>query len=68
MLPVLGAISCAFLVGPSTDREPAQYTIASVLIGIGIALWFVTVWLNHTMRQTRAAPDPKGVGGRGSSD
>lgn len=43
IVPVLGAISCAFLVGPWTGRDPIQYAIAAVLLGIGVALWFVTV-------------------------
>ena len=43
IVPVLGAISCAFLVGPWTGRDPVQYAIAAVLLGIGVALWFVTV-------------------------
>jgi basic amino acid/polyamine antiporter, APA family len=41
-LAVLGAISCAFLVGPWTGRDPVQYTIAGVLLAIGMGLWFVT--------------------------
>lgn len=52
MLPVLGAVSCAFLVGPWTGREPVQYTIASVLIGIGIVLWGLAVPLDRVMRRT----------------
>jgi amino acid transporter len=43
ILPVLGAISCAFLVGPWTGRAPVQYAIAGVLLAIGVVLWFVTV-------------------------
>jgi amino acid transporter len=46
-LPVLGALTCAFLAGPWTGRDPVQYTIAAVLIGIGIVLWVVTVWINR---------------------
>ncbi|WP_375176031.1 APC family permease [Pseudooceanicola sp.] len=43
---VAGAVSCAFLVGPWTGRNPAQYGIAAVLIGIGIVLWFATrLWM-----------------------
>lgn len=42
-LPILGALSCAFLAGPWTGRDPTQYKIAGVLMAIGIALWFVTV-------------------------
>ncbi|MBQ0822636.1 amino acid permease [Microvirga sp. HBU67558] len=43
ILPVLGAVSCAFLVGPWTGRAPVQYAIAGILLAIGVVLWFVTV-------------------------
>lgn len=43
---VAGAVTCAFLVGPWTGRDPAQYGIAAVLIGIGVVLWGVTrLWM-----------------------
>ncbi len=43
---VAGAATCAFLVGPWTGRDPAQYMIAAVLVGIGVALWVVTrLWM-----------------------
>lgn len=45
---VAGAVTCAFLVGPWTGRDPAQYGIAAVLIGIGIVLWVVTrLWMRR---------------------
>jgi APA family basic amino acid/polyamine antiporter len=46
-LPVIGALSCAFLAGPWTGRDPAQYRIAGILIGIGLVLWLVTVLVNR---------------------
>lgn len=46
-MPVLGALSCAFLIGPWTGRDPVQYKIAGVLIGIGIVLWLITIWINR---------------------
>ncbi|KUP94650.1 APC family permease [Tritonibacter horizontis] len=43
---VAGAATCAFLVGPWTGRDPAQYGIATALIGIGLLLWIVTrIWM-----------------------
>ena len=30
-LPVLGALSCAFLAGPWTGRDPVQYSVAGAL-------------------------------------
>jgi APA family basic amino acid/polyamine antiporter len=44
VLPVLGALFCAYLVGPWTGRDPEQYTIAGILLAIGVVLWLVT-WL-----------------------
>lgn len=43
-LAVLGAVSCAFLVGPWTGRDMVQYAIAGVLLSIGVVLWGLT-WL-----------------------
>ncbi|MGW5374207.1 APC family permease [Nocardia sp. NPDC003999] len=52
-LPVVGALSCGFLVTPFTDRNPAQYAIAGVLLAIGVALW----GLNYlAIRAMRAQP------------
>jgi basic amino acid/polyamine antiporter, APA family len=42
ILPVLGALFCGYLVGPWTGRDPAQYRIAGILIGIGVVLWLIT--------------------------
>jgi amino acid transporter len=54
-LPVVGGLACAFLAGPWTGRDPVQYTIAAILIGIGVALWFVTILVN---RVTGAGSSP----------
>lgn len=53
-LPAIGAISCAFLSGPWTGRDPVQYLIAAILIGIGLALWVVTIM---AMRARGEMPD-----------
>jgi len=59
IVPVLGALTCAFLVGPWTGRDVTQYKIAAVLIGIGIALWFVTVLINRLTGQRPLPPKPE---------
>jgi amino acid transporter len=41
LLPILGAISCAYLASPLSGRDPNQYLLAGVLLLIGIGLWFV---------------------------
>jgi len=48
-LPILGAVLCAFLVGPWTGRDSQQYTIAAVLIAIGIGLWVITWLVNRAI-------------------
>ncbi|WP_067658819.1 APC family permease [Nocardia harenae] len=40
-LPVIGALTCGFLVTPFTDRNPEQYLIAGILLGVGALLWAV---------------------------
>ena len=68
LLPILGALSCAFLAGPWTGRDPIQYKIAGVLLGLGVLLWFVTVLVNRVAGHGRAglgtvstdAPGPTG--------
>jgi APA family basic amino acid/polyamine antiporter len=56
ILPVLGAVCCAFLTGPWTGRDPVQYKVAGVLLGIGVVLWGVTVLVNRATGVTSAAP------------
>ena len=52
ILPLFGAISCAFLVGPWTGRDSEQYAIAGVLLAIGVALWCVTAMLMRSQART----------------
>jgi APA family basic amino acid/polyamine antiporter len=65
IIPILGAASCAFLAGPWTGRDPVQYQVAGVLIGIGVVLWFVTVTINRATGVTPAEPAPEDLGGKG---
>ncbi len=60
MLPVVGATSCAFLVGPWTGRDPVQYNIAAVLLGIGVVLWAATVLMQRRMRSKASVPASTG--------
>jgi len=62
-LPVLGALFCAFLAGPWTGRNPAQYDIAGILLGIGAVLWVVTVMVNRATGQVQR--DLGALGSRG---
>jgi amino acid transporter len=61
ILPILGAICCAFLAGPWTGRNPVQYQIAGILLAVGVVLWVVTVLIN---RHTGTQPAQGKVTGR----
>ena len=65
ILAVLGALSCAFLAGPWTGRDPVQYKIAGILIAIGVVLWVVTLLVNRATGLKPAEPDMADIGGRG---
>lgn len=66
ILPILGAICCAFLTGPWTGRDPFQYKIAGVLLAIGVVLWVVTVYVNKAtgihQGEPRRGKRPYGAG------
>ncbi|MFC9896135.1 APC family permease [Nocardia sp. NPDC127579] len=52
-LPVVGALTCGFLVTPYTDRNPDQYAIAGALLAVGAALWVINhLALRFTGRNT----------------
>ena len=65
IVPVLGAITCAFLVGPWTGRDPQQYRIAGILLAIGVVLWAVTVLVNRATGVKPAEPAMDEIGGFG---
>ncbi|MFA5900091.1 MAG: APC family permease [Hyphomicrobium sp.] len=56
IVPILGCITCAFLVGPWTGRDPQQYAIAAALVGLGIVLWGVTMAINRATGVKVEAP------------
>jgi len=69
VLPVLGALLCAYLVGPWTGRDPEQYTIAGILLGIGIVLWAVTWLVNRALYARKTyLKHPEALGGEDDDD
>jgi len=52
IVPILGAATCLFLVGPWTGRDPIQYVIAACLIGVGVVLWFATIGFMRSANQS----------------
>jgi APA family basic amino acid/polyamine antiporter len=63
ILPVIGVIACGFLTGPWTGRNPEQYTIAGVLLAIGVVLWAITAMINRATGQRPA--EMEDIGGPG---
>jgi len=64
VLPVLGALACAFLIGPWTDRDTVEYQIAGGMIALGILLWALTWMANRGIRGKKTGfRDPNQLGG-----
>jgi hypothetical protein len=68
LVPIFGALSSAFLAGPWTGRDPLQYKIAGVLLGLGIALWLLTVLINRATGQRPQAPANGEIDETGAND
>jgi amino acid transporter len=66
VIPILGAVSCAFLAGPWTGRDPVQYKIAGALLAIGVLLWVITVFINRATGQKVSEPLTEDIGGSGA--
>jgi len=62
IVPILGAVTCAFLVGPWTGRDPEQYVVAGVLIAIGMVLWGLTILYDRMTGRTPGIPTGKELG------
>ena len=62
VLPIIGAITCLYLVFPWTSGRPAaQYTIALGLLAIGILLWVVErVYASAAKRRVAASQAQNG--------
>ncbi|MCP2259558.1 amino acid/polyamine/organocation transporter, APC superfamily [Streptoalloteichus tenebrarius] len=57
-VPILGAITCAYLASPLSGRPAKEYLIAGVLLLVGLALW----GLNRVfLRGSRAAATEPGT-------
>lgn len=50
-LPVIGALTCAFLAGPwaRSEEQQAQYPIAGVMVAVGVVLWAITWFVNRAV-------------------
>ena len=50
VLPVVGALACAFFVTPFTGRDTTQYVIAGWLLSGGVVLWGLTWIANRAVK------------------
>nr|MBA2478891.1 APC family permease [Sporichthyaceae bacterium] len=64
-LPIVGAIACAYLVGPWTGRDTAQYKVAGLLLVLGVLLWVVTWFANKALRAPHEVTDADNLDTRG---
>jgi amino acid transporter len=48
-LPVIGCLASLYLVTPLSGRPGQQYVLALILVGIGIALFFLTMAINRQL-------------------
>ena len=63
VLPVVGALACAYLATPWAGRPAEQYEIAGILLAIGVVLWVVTVLLNRRTGARTPSFDPRNLSG-----
>ena len=49
VLPIIGMITCLYLVTPLTGRSSTQYVVAGWLLVVGVVLFFVTVLINKKL-------------------
>ncbi len=65
VLPVLGALLCAFFVTPFTGRDTVQYEIAGWLLLLGVVLWALTWFANRALRSKKTyMRHPEDIGER----
>jgi amino acid transporter len=51
IVPVLGAITCAFLASPFSGRPGADYRIALYLLGAGVVLWVINYFVHGKVEE-----------------
>lgn len=68
VLPVIGALACAFLVTPFSGRAGSQYVLAGYLLALGVVLWAVTWFANRALWARKTiVRDPSDLAGGGPS-
>ncbi|MET8151553.1 APC family permease [Actinoplanes sp. NPDC049668] len=55
-IPVIGAITCAYLASPLSGRAAADYRVAGVLLLVGVVLWAITYFTRHRLSGSGRRP------------
>jgi len=64
VLPIIGALACAFLVTPFSGRAGSQYVLAGYLLALGVVLWVITWFANRALRARKTyLRDPSDLAG-----
>ncbi|MEV4347434.1 APC family permease [Actinoplanes sp. NPDC049596] len=58
VIPVIGAVTCAYLASPLSGRAGADYRVAGILLVIGVVLWLITYLYNRNVRHEETTLDP----------
>jgi APA family basic amino acid/polyamine antiporter len=58
VIPVIGAVACAYLASPLSGRASADYKVAGVLLIIGVVLWAITYAINRFVLHQDTTIDP----------
>jgi amino acid transporter len=58
VIPVIGALICAFLASPLSGRAAADYRVAGVLLVVGVILWLITFLFNKYVLHQETTLDP----------
>jgi len=58
VIPVIGAVACAYLASPLSGRAAADYRVAGVLLIIGVVLWAITYATNRFILHQDTTRDP----------
>lgn len=58
VIPILGAVTCAYLASPLSGRSGDDYRVGGVLLVIGVVLWAITYFFSR--RRPPVGPRPVG--------
>ncbi|HET6484615.1 MAG TPA: APC family permease [Actinoplanes sp.] len=58
VIPVIGAVACAYLASPLSGRSADDYRIGGILLVVGVLLWLITWFYNRFVLHQDTTIDP----------